>query len=181
MDSPFAWSGVFPAEGPPSPGADGPPLPPDHGLHTAAGEPEVRLLEERLGLPLPPSYRAFLLYADGYGDADEDDYCLFRTERVGWLRDLEPEWCQIWGPQEGDKVPSVPDDLYFVYGRGQNGFVRNEYVPHTLLIGCWDGLLLLNPLVVTPDGEWEAWHLASWRAGAARGRSFWELMASDLV
>jgi hypothetical protein len=41
-------------------------------------------------------------------------------------------------------------------------------------------VLLLNPEVVTPDGEWEAWYYASWRPGASRYRSFAELMIEEL-
>jgi hypothetical protein len=37
-------------------------------------------------------------------------------------------------------------------------------------------ILLLNPEVVTPDGEWEAWDFANWHPGAVRYRSFWDMM-----
>jgi HEAT repeat protein len=37
-------------------------------------------------------------------------------------------------------------------------------------------IILLNPQVVTPEGEWEAWFFANWIPGAYRYRSFWELM-----
>ena len=39
-----------------------------------------------------------------------------------------------------------------------------------------DGVLLLNPLVTTSDGEWEAWFFANWLPGARRYRSFIELV-----
>jgi hypothetical protein len=39
-----------------------------------------------------------------------------------------------------------------------------------------DGVLLLNPAVVTADGEWEAWFFASWLPGANRYPSFLELV-----
>jgi hypothetical protein len=39
-----------------------------------------------------------------------------------------------------------------------------------------DGVLLLNPAVLTSDGEWEAWFFASWLPGARRYRSFLELL-----
>lgn len=38
---------------------------------------------------------------------------------------------------------------------------------------------LLNPRVVTPDGEWEAWYFAHWLPGAVRYRSFWDLMNDE--
>jgi hypothetical protein len=40
---------------------------------------------------------------------------------------------------------------------------------------------LLNPVVVTPDGEWEAWILGSKIAGAKRWPSFWELVQEEAV
>ncbi|WP_202638062.1 hypothetical protein [Bailinhaonella thermotolerans] len=51
----------------------------------------------------------------------------------------------------------------------------------TLLVGSYDdeGSILLNPHVVTPEGEWEAWYIAAWMAGAARYRSFWDLVSAE--
>ena len=40
-------------------------------------------------------------------------------------------------------------------------------------------MYLLNPMVVTPEGEWEAWMFAHWLPGARRYRSFWELMGGE--
>ncbi|WP_062444089.1 SMI1/KNR4 family protein [Herbidospora daliensis] len=172
MGSLYAWSDRFPEAGPRPESYDGPWF---TGLRPGAGDPELRLVEERLGRVLPPTYRDFLRFSDGWDFGPEEN--VLGSAEVGWLRDLEPELARIWGPQEGDQVPSVPDDLYFDYGPEQNGFVRGEYVPHTLLVGHHDdGVYLLNPEVVTPEGEWEAWYLAPWLPGAVRARSFWELM-----
>lgn len=41
------------------------------------------------------------------------------------------------------------------------------------------GLYLLNPRIVTAEGEWEAWFFAHWLPGANRYRSFWELMQGE--
>jgi hypothetical protein len=38
---------------------------------------------------------------------------------------------------------------------------------------------LLNPQVITKEGEWEAWFFANWLPGARRYRSFEELMRAD--
>lgn len=40
-------------------------------------------------------------------------------------------------------------------------------------------IYLLNPNVVTPGGEWEAWFFANWLPGANRYRSFWEMMQAE--
>lgn len=180
MSAPYAWSDLFPAadlvtEGPDRPGGD----PGGYLLRPPASESEIRRLEERLGLGLPPSYRQFLLHADGWG-TDEDEYCIRSVATIGWLRDLEPWMAEGWGP-DGETPRSVPDDLYFVYGEEQDCIhLREEYVPDTLLVGHWDqGVALLNPHVKTPEGEWEAWFLAPWLPGANRYRSFWDLMEAE--
>jgi len=41
-------------------------------------------------------------------------------------------------------------------------------------------IFLLNPEVVDANGEWEAWFFANWYPGAARYRSFWDLMQEEL-
>jgi len=42
-----------------------------------------------------------------------------------------------------------------------------------------DSIYLLNPKIVTEDGEWEAWLFANWIPGAIRYRSFWDLMQAE--
>ncbi len=42
-----------------------------------------------------------------------------------------------------------------------------------------DGVLLLNPQVVSDDGEMDAWFFAAWLPGATRYPSFWELMQGE--
>ncbi|WP_157099505.1 SMI1/KNR4 family protein [Microbispora sp. ATCC PTA-5024] len=179
MSVQYAWSDLFPAEEPMPEGPDRPPIGPDDGLHPPASELEVSQLEERLRMSLPPSYRQFLLFANGWG---VDEYSLRPVADVGWLRDLEPWMVESWSSPEGEKPWSVPDDLYLVYGEEQDCVhLREEYLPGTLLVGHWDdGEFLLNPHVKTADGEWEAWYLAPWLPGANRHRSFWDLMKGQL-
>src|SRR5262249_28866812 len=40
---------------------------------------------------------------------------------------------------------------------------------------------LLNPMVVWPDGEWEAWFFANWLPGAARYPSFADWICYELA
>lgn len=40
-------------------------------------------------------------------------------------------------------------------------------------------IYVLNPQIVTPEGEWEAWLFADWLPGAARYRSFQDLMQAE--
>ena len=44
-----------------------------------------------------------------------------------------------------------------------------------------DGVYLLNPEAVTPDGEWEAWFFANWVPGARRYPSFAHLMRDEYL
>ncbi|MEV4567255.1 SMI1/KNR4 family protein [Nonomuraea sp. NPDC049419] len=144
-------------------------------LHPPATEAEVREVEERIGVGLPPSYRQFLLVANGWGS--DDDCLLLSVQEAGWLRDVDPSRAETWSA-----AASVPDELYFVYGPEQDSsHYRGEYVPGTFLAGYWDdGVALLNPHVRTAEGEWEAWYLAPWKPGATRYRSFWDLAMDEL-
>ncbi len=40
-------------------------------------------------------------------------------------------------------------------------------------------IYLLNPQIVTADGEWQAWFFSNWNPGAVRHRSFQELMVAE--
>jgi hypothetical protein len=146
-----------------------------------ATEDEIEGLEERLNARLPPSYRSFLKTSNGWLYPGSFIYDLLPTSKVGWLRDLHPDWIDAW--MEGAKmigdVAPISDAEYFVYGPQQDACnFRIEYWRATLtLSGRGDSsVFLLNPLVRTPEGEWEAWFFANWQAGAVRYRSFWELM-----
>ncbi|WP_182905882.1 SMI1/KNR4 family protein [Microbispora sp. H13382] len=180
MSAQYAWPELFPARHQVTDGSDHPAVSPLGDLFSPATEAEVRELEERLGVELPPSYRQFLLSANGWGS--DDDCCLLRVEEVGWLRDVDPSIAESWSAPKPENSWSVPDELYFVYGLEQDSIhFRGEYVPDTLLLGYWDdGAALLNPHVSTVEGEWEAWYLAPWLPGARRYRSFWDLAMDQL-
>ncbi|MGW3346607.1 SMI1/KNR4 family protein [Nonomuraea rubra] len=175
-----AWSERFPARHSVTQSSAHQAVSPLGDLYPPATEAEVRELEERLDVELPPSYRQFLLVANGWGNAD--DCCLLRVKEVGWLRDVDPSIAECWSEPKPENSWSVPDELYFVYGLEQDSIrYRGEYVPDTLLIGYWaDGVALLNPCVRTAEGEWEAWYLAPWLPGAHRYRSFWDLAMDEL-
>ena len=60
--------------------------------------------------------------------------------------------------------------------------MREEYLRTALQVGddpVGDGVVLLNPRVVTPEGEWEAWFHAAWIPGAHRYRTFAGLMRAE--
>ncbi|MEV0150211.1 MULTISPECIES: SMI1/KNR4 family protein [unclassified Nonomuraea] len=143
---------------------------------SGASEDEIRQLEERLGTRLPPSYRAFLHVADGWGGGT-----LRASGEVGWVRDLDEHLAAMGSENDKDTMPSASDEDYFVYGDDQDTvFYRPEYLPDMLLIGEFDaGVYLLNPHITPQEGEWEAWYLAPWLPGAQRFRSFWDLMNDE--
>ncbi|MCG5215998.1 SMI1/KNR4 family protein [Streptosporangium sp. KLBMP 9127] len=150
---------------------------------TGASEAEITQHQERLGVGLPPSYRQFLRVTNGWDVMEDPPVHLAPLAKIGWLRDLDPHLATMWSDQDPRySLPHVPDEEYFVYGADQDPVhLRPEYVPDTLRIGEYDdGVLLLNPRVKTADGEWEAWYMAPWLAGAQRFRSFWDLMNDQL-
>ncbi|MEU0557190.1 SMI1/KNR4 family protein [Dactylosporangium sp. NPDC006015] len=122
-----------------------------------AGEDALAAVEERLGVALPPGYRAFLEASDGWLEMGPFVWTMRTTADVGWLRDLEPDMCDA-----GDE-----DD---------------ELMARALLVSAdadacyW----LLDPEDVSDDGEWAAYDWASWYPGLGdRHDSFADLVAAE--
>jgi hypothetical protein len=142
-----------------------------------ATEENLLQLEQRLGKTLPPSYRQFLSFSNGWEHPTPFIYKLWSTSDTQWFCIRYQEWIDAW---DVNRYP-VSDEEYSLYGRRQTEAIRTEYL-HTALeisdIGD-SAIFLLNPQIVTPDGEWEAWFFANWLPGARRYRSFWELMQGE--
>ena len=69
----------------------------------------------------------------------------------------------------------VSDDVYLDYENpAHNMALRQHYYGDSLLISeaSESELVLLNPFVVSPDGEWETIFSAHWIPGNERFRSF---------
>jgi hypothetical protein len=80
------------------------------------------------------------------------------------------------------RIPSVLGEEYFVYGEAQDcSKLRVEYLQTVLEISDLgdSAIYLLNPQVITEDGEWEAWFFCKWLPGADRYRSFREMMQTE--
>ena len=142
-------------------------------FHSPISEQALAETERRLGLGLPPSYKNFLRCSNGW-----ITWPLFVSpvEKIALVSEKNPIWMEWDVPRS-----EVPDRDYFVYGKGQDPVqFRSEYLHRCIEIS--DPLeesnctFLLNPEVVFPDGEWEAWFLASYEAGARRFKSFVGLM-----
>ncbi len=150
--------------------------------YPGATEEQIAAAEARLGVTLPPSYREFLSVTNGWRRTTSRMERLWSTEEIEWFAVRHQDWIDIW--VEESKGPTAPDEEYFIYGPGQSSVsMREEYLQSALEIGeigDWDSAIyLLNPQVVTPEGEWEAWFMATWLPGAARYRSLWELMQHE--
>lgn len=146
-----------------------------------ATEKEITAVESRIGTRLPPSYRQFLGVSNGWRHPGPFVYYLWPTARIAWFQERNQIWIDAYvEPSEGSQ--RLSDEEYFVCGEEQDpATFRVEYLQTALEISDTgdSAVYLLNPQVVTPDGEWEAWFFANWNAGANRYRSFYEMMQAE--
>ena len=149
-----------------------------------ASEAQLTAAEHRLGTRLPPSYRSFLECTNGLKQPQEflgaSGGHFWPVEDLDWFRTRNMEWIEAYNYDPYQ----VPDSLYDVYGDQQDCVhFRAEYLYDCLELSH-DGdsaIYLLNPRIVTADGEWEAWFFANWHPGAVRYRSFAELMRAHYL
>jgi hypothetical protein len=158
--------------------------------YPGATEAQIAAAEARIGVPLPSSYRAFLMVSNGWHAAGYQG-ALWSTEEIEWYAIGQYETVSIW---TADAVDS-PDETYFDYSADQNPiYLRGEYLRDALQIGpeINGDVDLLIPRVTTTEGEWEAWGFShkvltleqAWEAwhyrgflpGAHRWRSFREML-----
>lgn len=133
----------------------------------------IRDLEKRLGVALPPSYKDFLQISNGWLRTTPFVGRIRPAEGVDWFRVENEQWVEAYS-QSGSEEP---DDVYYTYGPEGASNHRAEHLAYLLQISdVDDGVYLLNPAAVTPDGEWEAWFFANWIPGASRFPSFAHLM-----
>jgi hypothetical protein len=150
-----------------------------------ATEQQIRQLEHRLGETLPPSYRSFLECSNGFRQPGNIVPRILSVDQVEW-HCTHNQWAiDAWmeGVNHAGPPEPVSDEEYFLYGDEQTIAMRHEYLQTALEVSATetvgDGIYLLNRQIRTDEGEWEAWYFASWIPGAARYRSFWELMQSE--
>jgi len=150
--------------------------------HDGSDPKSLQKLESRLSKPLPPSYRSFLEFSDGW-DCFLTPFIseLWSTENVDWFSTRHSDWIDAWSTyiDYPSHLPSIPDEDYFKYGDEMDELLfRAEYLTTAVEISPEgdSAILLLNPQIVFEDGEWEAWFLANWLPGVYRYRSFRLLM-----
>ena len=141
-----------------------------------ATEAEIALAEQRLGVRLPPSYRAFLAEANGFDHVGPFIYRLYSTAEIDWFRVRNRDWIEAY--QTGDDVSpeehlANPQDCVHL---------RAAYLSSCLQISEEgdSAVVLLNPEVINDEGEWETWFFANWNPGAERHPSFSAYVQSEL-
>ncbi len=165
--------------------------------YPGATEQQLAQVEAQLRMPLPPSYREFLKVSNGWRQTTPFIHKLWSTEGIALFASRHLKWIEAFTEtHEGDYLNfdqaqelddfweplSVSDDEYFTYGEEQDcSQVRVEYLKTAIEISDVgeSAIYLLNPQVVTEEGEWEAWFFADWLPGADRYRSFQEMMVAE--
>jgi hypothetical protein len=147
----------------------------------AAPEEELLAAEKRLKSNLPPSYRAFLSASNGWSQTSRAVPVLRPVERIRWFGREHAEWVRAYQEPMQGIDPPVLDEGYFNYSLEDLGFDVGQ-LGYTLCVSEVgdSAVLLLNPMVVWPDGEWETWFFADWLPGAARYYSFADWMSHEL-
>jgi hypothetical protein len=172
--------------------------------YPGATEAEIARAESRLRLRLPPSYRAFLKVSNGWRQTaskiDQFNHRLWSSEDIELFAVRHSQWIKAFTEQTNSvditvadefeehddqwEPVNISDDEYFVYGDEQNpSSVRPEYLRTAIEISDvgLDSIYLLNPQVVSPEGEWEAWFFADYLSGADRYRSFQAMMEAEYL
>lgn len=170
--------------------------------YPGATEEEIARAEARLKVKLPPSYRAFLKVTNGWRQTASKtanyNHRFWSTEDIEQFSVRHPQWIRAFADRIETVDPTledefqelndhwepvgVTDDEYFVYGEKQDpSNLRPEYLKTAIEISDvgFDSIYLLNPQVVTSEGEWEAWFFADYLPGADRYRSFQEMMEAE--
>lgn len=142
------------------------------------GDEELRDLERRIGRNLPPSYRSFLKTTNGYVTGGS-------VQRIRPAREVKPfvsderEWVEIWLETAGEGTPLTVGE--HIAARGRDAIsARWQLLSDAIQVSdTHDGAVYLLCPTIVEDGEWEAWLFASWLPGAARFRSWWDLLNDE--
>jgi hypothetical protein len=135
---------------------------PDEALETGwLGAPgatpaDLADVEARLGVTLPPSYRAFLQTSNGWGPLSFGVERLLAAGEIVKFVEAEPEWVAAY---EGLDESA-----------GLNTAIQ--------ISTTYDSAVCL--LIPSEAAEWETWFFANWLAGAWRHESFLGFMRSEM-
>lgn len=130
-----------------------------------------------LGMTLPESLQRFYRASNGLivPVLDAEHARIVGAEHLAFLRDNEP-WIIL--DREADRF-DMPDEQYRRYGRAQNPLAIPSKYFRGLVQLCPmvdSAVLVLNPQVVTAEGEWEAWRMSFEAPGTIRFPTFEAMM-----
>jgi hypothetical protein len=143
-----------------------------------ASEEEIVEAERRIGLTLPPSYRSFLSVSNCWRPYDNFVERLLPVQEIKPYRDADPkDLAAIQRMDEDD----ISDSDYVDYDSEEHsGALRPRYYADSILVsqawGVESERVLLNPSIISIDGEWEVIFSAYWIPGNHRFRSFLEFV-----
>jgi SMI1 / KNR4 family (SUKH-1) len=142
-------------------------------LRTGATEAQIVKLEQQLNTKFSLAYRNFLLASNGFTILNRHRE-IYGTDKIDWFIHENQDWIEAW--EDND---DISDEQYFQYGAHQDCcWMRSRYMKTALQISSTeDGdVYLLNPIIIDPRNEWEAWDFGNKNPGAYRYRSFWDMM-----
>ncbi|MEH2197501.1 SMI1/KNR4 family protein [Nostoc sp.] len=148
--------------------------------YSGANEEEISSIEAILGVTFPPSYREFLKVSNGLHSTSEYGINFSSVQEIQWyILDRESYIDELIELHQ-DLKP-IPDEEYFIYGNEQS-YIRVEHLQTCLEISTEEHymIFLLNPQVITSDGEWEVWFFDSKYGDATRYPSFGQMMEEIL-
>ncbi len=148
--------------------------------NAGASEEQLAAAERRLKIKLPPSYRRFLSAINGCKFPDEMAPIVRPVENIRWFRKEHKDWYEAY--QMSAEPLSAMEKDYFDYANQDCAEFEIKHLAQALCISeIWDdAVVLLNPMVIWPDGEWETWFFSNSSPGATRYRSFADWLCEEL-
>jgi hypothetical protein len=121
-------------------------------LNAPASADDIEALEKRIGKPLPPSYRAFLMASDGmhFHGALNQVRMLRANEVVPLTEQAYPGLLRVWAPMADVAIPLDP----LAGGPLPGAALRRAWVIST---DVDTDMYMILPDLATPDGEWPVW------------------------
>jgi HEAT repeat protein len=149
-------------------------------LNAGASEDQLTAAEEQLKIKLPPSYRTFLSACNGWKFASDMTPIIRPLEKIRWFRKEHKDWYEAY--QMIVEPLSVMEKDYFDYANQDCAEFEVKHLAQALCISEIgdDAVVLLNPMVIWPDGEWETWFFSNSSLGATRYRSFADWLYEEL-
>jgi len=149
-------------------------------VNPGASEAQLAAAEERLKIKLPPSYRTFLSACNGCEIGSEIPLIIRPVEKIRWFRKEHKDWYEAY--EMSAEPLSVMEKDYFDYANQDCSEFEIKHFAKALCISEIrdDAVVLLNPMVVWPDGEWETWFFSNSNPGADRYHSFAGWMSQEL-